>query len=344
MKLLYPENGAVVDTHTPVQNTFIETIREKGIDQAQAWLKDLPGELPKIWQGVYKYGPGNSIPQPTTLSWENDGSESYRVELSQTPDFANPKVWETRDCSLEITNLYLGAAYYWRVNGCPANRFTTKDSGYRFIRIDGLMNVRDLGGIAIKQGMVYRGSEVDWECQITEAGKEIFARELGIKTEVTLRVEKPNAPQWLKDYGVRYACLPYRPYMEVFEDEHRKNICALMDFFADENNYPTYIHCHGGADRTGIIALYLRALAGESDEDILIDYELTSLSMYSAGAKEGAGNTSVRSRTTDYFSEFYKALQAYAPGKSLKEQVRAFLLECGVKEETLEKIVQILKK
>ena len=41
-----------------------------------------------------------------------------------------------------------------------------------------------------------------------------------------------------------------------------------MEFFAEEENYPIYFHCRGGADRTGMIAMLLRAIAGVSDETI----------------------------------------------------------------------------
>ena len=115
-----------------------------------------------------------------------------------------------------------------------------------------------------------------------------------------------------------------------------------MEFLADESNYPVYVHCMGGADRTGMIALYLRALLGEEDEEIHRDYELTALSTYAAGAAEGANG--FRRRDSSYYVEFLQMLDAYAPGEPLKVQVRAFLRACGVTEQILERIVHILQK
>ena len=116
-----------------------------------------------------------------------------------------------------------------------------------------------------------------------------------------------------------------------------------MDVFADEENYPIYFHCYGGADRTGMIALYLRALLGESDEDIFIDYELTSLSSYTKGESEGVTGFGFRSRESDYFKEFLRLYSVYG-GKNLAERTESFLLSCGGEKETIERIRRILKK
>ena len=116
----------------------------------------------------------------------------------------------------------------------------------------------------------------------------------------------------------------------------------IFHLLALESTYPVYIHCMGGADRTGMIALYLRALLGESDEDIHLDYELTALSTYAAGAKEGADG--FRSRYAPYYRAFLDRLQDYAPGKTLKEAVPAFLCHCGIPREQLDTIRKMLRR
>jgi hypothetical protein len=99
----------------------------------------------------------------------------------------------------------------------------------------------------------------------------------------------------------------------------------------------------GGADRTGMIALFLEALAGESEEDVFLDYELTSLSRI-YNPQNGVCDTVHRSRNAPYFTEFLAELEKYAEGEGLKAQVRAFLLDSGVGEEVIDKIVKIIKK
>jgi hypothetical protein len=49
--------------------------------------------------------------------------------------------------------------------------------------------VRDVGGINIKEGLVYRGCEINHEYRLTEEGKAIFKDQLGIRTEINLRKE-----------------------------------------------------------------------------------------------------------------------------------------------------------
>ncbi len=116
-----------------------------------------------------------------------------------------------------------------------------------------------------------------------------------------------------------------------------------MKFLSDENNYPVYIHCMGGAERTGMIALFLRALAGENDECIHLDYELTGLSCYAYGRAEGALENGFRSRNSDYYIEFLNILDTYAPAEPLSIKVRKFLNDCGVSEACMEKIKNIIK-
>ncbi len=337
IQLIAPKNGEMVDTHTPIQNMFIEKIRSHGIDAALQWL------LPEKGRREC------TCPQKCTLRWTAEGVAQYTVELSEGPDFSFCRVYHTGQTCLEVTNLKIGQTYFWRVNGSAASCFTTEDNAFRFIEIDGLPNVRDIGGIHIRQGLLYRGSEMDWEYHITPAGKRTFCEELGIKTQLYLRKEMQRTEMQLERVhsvageGVLFKRLPYRPYKEVFEPEHRENIRHIFDFLADEVNYPIYFHCRGGADRTGMIALYLRALAGEPQEAIFTDYELTSLSNYNGGAAEGTP-AEFRSRKSDYFVEFLTMLREETGQAKLQDMVYTFLLHCGVTEQTIDKVLQILKK
>jgi len=115
------------------------------------------------------------------------------------------------------------------------------------------VNVRDIGGYKIKQGLIYRGSDLSTNYKITESGRDMFVNKLKIKTEVELRGERGDVGKSDVDSKVLFKYLPYRPYMEIFEEKHRQGICDIMNFLSDEKNYPMYIHCLGGADRTGIL-------------------------------------------------------------------------------------------
>lgn len=327
VELLLPPCGYVFDTHTDIQNKFIEKIEKCNTDVAIEWLKTVKN---------------SELSYPQTLKFVWSGVDGGFFELSENIDFINAYSVECDTPFCEIDNLKVATKYYWRVNGGEAHYFYTKDNVIRFIKIDGLLNVRDIGGKNIKQGLIYRGSDLDLVYKISEKGKETFCNQLGIKTEVDLRKEADaDRPCALGD-RVCLKSLPYRPYSEVFEEEHRQGICRIMNFLSDEKNYPVYIHCLGGADRTGMIAFYLRALAGECDELIHLDYELTSLSTYAYGLAEGAGRDGFRNRNSDYYLNFLAMLNEYAPGSALSAKVRAFLLDCGVETECIDKILSII--
>lgn len=332
MQLIFPKNGATVDTHYPYQNIFLEKIRLEGIEKAVEWLEPI------------KSGREISYPAPTFLEWESDDGE-FTVELSRSSDFSDGAVIRTRAKRIPVFNLEIGAQYFWRVNGSEAHTFYTENNKFRFLFVEGVPNFRDLGGIKIKQGLLFRGGELERCYTVTERGKDTFCNQLGIRTELDLRADMiGRVAESAAGKSVDLVQLPYRPYSEIFEEQHRQGIVKIMELLADESRYPVYFHCLGGADRTGMIALYLRALAGESDSDIHTDYELTSLSAYAMGLAEGARATGFRMRTSSYYSECIGEIGKYASGAPLSVSVRAFLLDCGVSEQTLDKIVRIIKK
>lgn len=321
VKLEFPRDGCTVDTHTALQNAFIKLIHESGITAALDWLLSQKCEVEL------------SRPKQIRFAWAKDGSKQYHFELAEDEEFLTAISATTDQASYECTNLKIGQRYFWRVNGCWPFSFDTADNQYRFMQIDSVLNVRDVGGINIKQGLLYRGAEINEEFVISDLGKKAV-KQLKIKTEVNLRKEAAyTGTVSAAGDEVRYKQLPYRPYLEIFEEEHRKGVVAIMEFLAEEENYPVYFHCLAGADRTGMIALYLRALLGESDEDILTDYELTSLSPYAG----------FRSRYAEYFTEFLDEFNKI-PGATLADKTERFLLDSQVKPETLDRIRKIIGK
>lgn len=328
--LLFPVNGYTFDTHTEIQNKFIEKINKYGTNNAIEWLLS------------FKKGQELSYPQALRFEWKENGSAKYLFELSKNADFSDPYTLELMVNHCEIDNLEIGQKYFWRVNLCAANHFYTKDNHFRFIHLDGALNVRDVGGNKIKQGLLYRGSDIYTHYKLTQKGAETIKNTLKIKTEIDLRATRIQYQTSILGDEMNLVYLPYRPYMEVFEEQHREGICKIMDFLSHEEHYPIYIHCLGGADRTGMIAFYLRALAGESDEFILTDYELTGLSSYAYGLAEGIAQTGVRSRNNAYFVKFLDALDQYAPGKTFNQKVTNFLLSCGVSNDILDRIIRMI--
>ena len=103
-----------------------------------------------------------------------------------------------------------------------------------------------------------------------------------------------------------------------------------MEFLSHEENYPIYFHCRGGADRTGSYAFVLGALLGMSLDDLILDYEITSLSIWGT-----------RLRKHKLFVPFLEAFMAL-DGKTLSEKARTFMkTHALMKDEDIEKIIEI---
>ncbi len=303
------------------------------------------------WAHLKKTAEDRTMPRSICFQWEIDAPVSL-FELAENRDWQQAKQVRTEEKMLVLENLKAEQAYWWRVNGSEPFCFVT-DGAPRWIHADGAANIRDNGGWhtvdggRIRQGMLYRGSELEWQSyhdrdaaaeaghlSITEAGKQVLCQELGIKTDLDLRVsakgylmESPLGPQ------VKLLVIPLLPYYHIWEEGQPERIRQIFALLADPSAYPIYYHCWGGIDRTGTIAFLLEGLLGVSEADMLLDYELSSL-----------GGLGVRSRNAEYFVRFLAKLSAYAPQGSWQERCRLFLLSCGVAEEELLRICQLLRE
>ena len=157
----------------------------------------------------------------------------------------------------------------------------------RIVVIDGVKNVRDLGGIVnkygieTKSGLLYRCGEMDnpQGTVITQNGIQTCLEELKIKTDLDLRkadeiTDTGNIPK-VGPLGenVNYIHKSSTAYYNFLFG--KSNEAEIMRVFADWNNYPILFHCKHGADRTGTVALLLEALVGVGEDELIEDYELT---------------------------------------------------------------------
>jgi len=280
--------------------------------------------------------PDCSIPAPVVFAWEAGGKALLQIAASQ--DFTSP-VWEQEaEDGASVYNLMIGMTYYWRVicggEVSETRMFRTEDRAPRWIYVDGTTNVRDMGGWktkdgrCIRQGLLYRGSELDTHKEITEVGIATMRDFLGIRTDLDVRGEVVGV-RFDSPLGtdIAYRLIPICAY-----DEYIRETAPYPELFgilADRDNYPIYFHCWGGADRTGSLACMIEALCGISDEDQDLDYELTSLSAWGKRNSRGEG-----------WQLFTEALSSL--GSNRTEQARTFLRQAGVSDETMDRIVEIL--
>ena len=254
----------------------------------------------------------SSIPKPQILSWSlcgNYSAKKYDVYLSKdSPHFSlRPVSIDNVDTAVSIWNLEIGARYFWRID-IKDNAAVVRTTGTfsffspllwpRMIYIDGVTNVRDIGGMVnkdgfmVRQGLYYRSGEFNDYNNITDLGiRQIM--DLGIVCEIDLRYDSesahavlPSSVKYFRPYNSsgEGGLAPYQYGLRNYADQYRD----VFKVMADSSNFPMVCHCIAGADRTGTVTALLEALLGCTEHEMAVDYQWTSLSVW--GIRDTAGS------------------------------------------------------
>jgi protein-tyrosine phosphatase len=109
--------------------------------------------------------------------------------------------------------------------------------------------------------------------------------------------------------------------------QSKEMIHTIFSFFAQEENYPIYLHCNIGTDRTGLITYLLGTLIGIPQEDLFRDYLFSNF-----------GN--INGSRPSFPKNYIEDLKAYHQ-KNMYLNVRDYLVSTGVTEEELDQIINI---
>jgi protein-tyrosine phosphatase len=175
------------------------------------------------------------------------------------------------------------------------------------LEIDGLVNLRDLGGLPIDRGGLTRHRRLlrsDSPHSLSAAGRDALIA-LGVSTVVDLRTtsERESHPNPLID--VAGVCGVHAP---IFTDEDDfpagmvtagdvygwwlrdlgPAVGAAMAAIADAQGAPILVHCHAGKDRTGVIVALVLLLAGVGVDAIADDYALSGVRLADMLARDRA--------------------------------------------------------
>lgn len=273
-----PEDGAV--QHTQLQHEY----RKDKYTRIQNYA-DGSQEIsaPQALHFAWAASPVNFTTAPT----------GYRLIISENADLSSPYIdYSTKNTEADMYNFKAGVKYYWAVAATfgemeiisEVMSFTTDATLPRNIYVEGVSNVRDIGGWEtkdgkkVKQGMIYRSGQFNKKDGpapiVTIAGSDMMVKQLGIKTEVDLRYEGVEDGKITSSpLGKRVKYIQTSMYWtgDIIKNE-TQGIRDAIRLMADESNYPMVVHCMAGTDRTGLIAFLVLGLLGVDRSDILTDY------------------------------------------------------------------------
>ncbi len=267
-------------------------------------------------------------------------ASNARLEISEHSDYSDALNYklDLNDSSVDIYNLKTATKYYYRISvnlteDCvvgAVGTFETEKSP-RILNIQGTENMRDIGGWTtidgkiIRQGLLYRGTELDGAVEskytLTDQGLQQMLSVLGVRFDMDLRSASENKSGVdalgnnvvHKYYGVGM-------YSDILTPPNAEKLKNIFSDLANPDNYPIYVHCTYGRDRTGTVCYLLGALLGMSKEDLAKEYELSAFTDSYVNTPE--------------FNAFVEKINLME-GETINEKVENYLLSIGVTAEEI---------
>jgi protein-tyrosine phosphatase len=176
-------------------------------------------------------------------------------------------------------------------------------SGRPPLRIEGLVNIRDLGGIPTHTGQpIARGRLIrsDNPRNLASHGWQQLHERIGPRVIIDLRSEtEVDRDNYTVDsLKTRRVGFPMMPQSGITEDEIAAGACSnLIDDYltqlavnadsiagalsviAQSSSAPVMVHCTAGKDRTGILVALVLRLLNVPDDEIIVDYAASAPAM-----------------------------------------------------------------
>lgn len=320
---------------------------------AQTAGSDSPIELPPAEETVRLVSPSLQAVYDGTatladaVARSESPIEPYRFRYKMSPEdravlTLAGNTWELdpQASVLVIYNLETGRSYDYTVAVSGDWGSQTLDGSFevaesnRFVRLDGAVNTRDIGGyqtlngMRVRQGLLIRGSELDGLVEPNYYLKDpAQAESFHFRYDCDLRSGSLFAGVYASRLGedVTHEFFAAPQYGEVFQAEYFAALRDLFTVLADANHYPMYLHCTYGADRTGTLVFLLQGILGVPEEQMHFEYRLTGFAFPQYADSEN-------------LNVLINGVSAY-PGDTLNEKIEAFLTQTvGVPAEQLDGI------
>ena len=247
--------------------------------------------------------------------------------------------------ALEIWNLIPQTQYTYRLYliasngkkiGVKQGTFKTKGQ-VRMMNIDGMYNVRDIGGWKLASGRrikydkIFRSGELlmDNQAKITEAGihELLDVQHIGVEIDFGDYPGSPISDQIDYYNGDAYQIIGYAGGLYKKKEQYRN--CFEKVVAGLRQGKKILFHCNKGADRTGTFAFLLEGLLGVSESDLAKDYELTNFK-YSGRYR----NLESSDHKNGYKGVIYY-VNKYFKGKTLHEKIEKMALGMGISQKDI---------
>ena len=169
--------------------------------------------------------------------------------------------------------------------------------------------------------------------KLTEESRAYILDKFGIKTDLDFRGDwecfgMTGSP--LGD-GVTWCHYPCRSgYGGFVTPLGRATAAEAFSLLVNRKNYPIVFHCIGGTDRTGTFAYLLNGLLGVSEEELILDYDISFM-----------GGQGPDARHRGWQSGLTKAAREL-PGDTLAEKFKRYFISLGFTEEEVEGVREFL--
>lgn len=308
-----PNDGATIEIVRSEEKKYVDAMHQQAQGISNDYVfNNLNGDNVKIIDYTKKgdkfinqtNGQGVKLKLSFTGSFK-DKSNVFLYHVATKEDFSDEQIIYSASRNIDIHSLKSNTTYYWKItneslteSSC-VKTFKTSD-GWRTINNGLASNVRDMGGHMtksgkrIKQGLIYRGSEMNYleytadgtkhNVTINDDTVNTCKNIIKVGTEIDFRGAAESGGLTSSNLGwdVEYLRRPITAYGKIFTEapatygKYMKDI--FKAFITATESKSVYFHCMGGADRTGTVGFLLGGLLGMSYTDLVIDFELTSFS------------------------------------------------------------------
>ena len=328
--------------HTPAQREFFS------LPRARRRANFIDQNIRIQWKKI------GSQPASVELVWRSDLPADAVLTLILTCDGMEKRFSVSGD-RFAAVNLLPGKNYSWQVVGIlsngmkvfsPVGKFQTAGELPRLLNFFNVGNVRDLGGYIASDGKkvrfdrIYRGRALNNNSpdqNTTPGALRVTSREIAkiqefkIKTDLELRSNGQTAGMTETPFGgdtrwERTGGLVSYGY--ILTPAHKRRFATTIRTFLVENNYPIYVHCDGGRDRTGTLCFLVLGALGVGDADLELDWQTSALYFSDLPQK--------------YFDDFIEALRTVYGKGSYAELAQCYLLDIGFSINDIRKLRELL--